>query len=216
MAPTNPLDPITPGGGPAAPLTPQDIAAEAAIGAVRRDVAGTTSALGLCQRGAGEPPPGTVLSANELLAAQAMARLLQTEEGAAAAEAAGVTPDLFRRRLETDVALCGLGRAAGRIEATAAIGEIVLGARLTEQVDRVLTAAESEALPEEEREACATYLAGVDVIYERKDELQRGRRARAALRRERQAEERSAAAAESERLRARERLSSEAHKGRLP
>ena len=198
-----------------APLQPTDIAGTAEIKATRQLVADTSSRFFLDrlspeQRAAA----GGTLSAAELAASRAAERLLVNRPDLG--EGAGAPRDVFQRTLDADLALCSLGRVAGQIEATAAIGEMVLSARLTEQNDRVFAATEAEDATADERAAYATYLASADVIYERQDELRQGRKARAALRRDRQAAELSAPKDEAKRLRARERLQGGALPGRDP
>ena len=89
----------------------------------------------------------------------------------------------FERALETDLALARLGRAAGEVEATSAIGELLLKARLTADNDRVFLYAGSGEMTPPERDALRTYLASADLIYEREIQLLNARRDRMALRR---------------------------------
>lgn len=206
MAPPIPVPPTTP--TPPPPVVSTGIAATAALRAVRVDAAETSADLRFPRLSSEQrAETGATLSADEMEAAEALVRLFGAEGDLG--DEAGVQPDLFGHTLAVDRALCGLGRAAGQLEATAAVGEIVTSAQLTELCDRIFEVAEDPALPAEARASCDSLLASTAELTARREQLLAGRKARSALRRTRQAAEREEATKETERLRAHNQIISE-------
>lgn len=196
--------PLHTGPAPASGDPPQavDLAAPAQIQDTRYAVADAIGALQLAdlgdedRRGAGRP-----LSAQELRFCRAVVRFLDRRGDVG--EAAGVPAATFHTQLERELGLARLGRVAGELEALGAAGEIIAGARLTADNDRVLLGVAGEGVDPAERERLRTFLASADLIYEREVQLIQGRRDRAALRARRQAAELSETRDEAERLRRR-------------
>jgi hypothetical protein len=210
MSDRPPLQPTPAPPGAADPPIAVDIAAPERIRAGRRRASGILSELALREmtdeerRGAGR-----TLSAAELRLARAIARFLGRAADRKVPEVDGAG---FIALLETDLALVQLGRAAGELEATAAVGELVLKGRLTALNDRVFLYAGRPDAPPKERDELRICLASADLIYEREQQLLRTRRERAALRRQRYEAALAASQEESERLRRRGELMGAAHK----
>lgn len=188
----------TPGPAPGDAPVATDIAAPERIRATRRQVIAIESELGLQELGEEERrgAPRT-LSAAELRLGRAVARFL----GRGERQVPEVDGPRFISLLDTDVSLTQLGRAAGELEATAAIGEIFLKARLTWLNDQVFLHAGAQDTPQKDRDALRVALASADLIYEREQQLLKTRRERAALRRERYQAALAASQGETERLR---------------
>src|SRR5690349_1280657 len=106
-----------------------DVAAAEQIRAVRKRAVAIEVELGL-RESSDEDRRGApkTLSAPELRLGRAVARFLGPGTGR---QVPGVDGARFTALLDTDLSLTQLGRAAGQLEATSAIGEIFLKARLT-------------------------------------------------------------------------------------